>query len=151
VIALVWVNSSRIEQQREYLAMQQELDQLNTPSSLREVLPHMPLLTLKPGSVRSAEQQSELKARPDTAVAELRLLWMQPEDYPNYQAVLRVPGTAQSYTIHNLKAEKEDGKFIRVRLPAHKLIGRSYQIELSGVSNDGTPGPPEVYNFTVSQ
>jgi hypothetical protein len=149
VIALVWVNSRRTEQ-REYLAMQQELAQLNTASSLREVPPQMPVLTLKPGSVRSPEQQSELKARPDVPVAELRLLWMQ-EDYPEYQLALRVPGARQSYVLHNLKAEKEDGKFIRVRLPAHNLAGWTYLIELSGVSADGATGPAEIYDFSISK
>lgn len=149
VIALVWINSRRTEQPPEYLAMQQELVQLNTPSSLREVPPQMPVLTLKPGSLRGAEQQPELKTRPDASVGELRLLWMQKEDYPEYQVVLRVPGAPQSYVIPHLKAEKEDSKFIRLRLPA-QLAGWTYLIELSGVSADGAIGPAEVYEFSIS-
>lgn len=149
VMALVWVNSRRTE--REYLAINQELAQLNTPSSLREVPPGMPLLTLKPGSVRSIEGAAELKRRSDSSVAELRLLWMQKEDYPTYQAVLRWPGIDQSYAIHNLTVENEVGKFIRVRLPFNLLTRGNHQIELSGVSVEGTKSPPEVYSFTVSE
>ena len=150
VLALVWVNSRSTERQREYLVMQQELAQLNTPLSLRDVRPQM-LLTLKPGSFRSVERQSELKIRPDTTVAELRLLWMHKEDYPNYRALLHLPGADQPYTLSDLTAENEDGKFIRLRLPARKLTRGNYEIELSGISADGTPGPTEVYNFTLSE
>jgi hypothetical protein len=148
VVALVWVNNRRTE--REYLAISQELTQLNSPSSLREVPRGMALLTLKPGSVRSIEG-AELKRRSDSSVAELRLIWMQKEDYPTYQGVLRWPGDDQSYVIPNLTVETEVGKFIRVRLPLHLLTRGNHQIELSGVSADGTKSPPEVYSFTVSE
>jgi hypothetical protein len=151
VVALVWVNSRRAERHREYLAMNQELAQLNTPASLREVLPGMARLTLKPGAVRSIETESDLERRSDSSVAELRLLWMQKEDYPSYQAVLRRPGDDRSYTIPNLTVENEDGKFIRVRLPFHLLTRGNHQIELSGVSADGTKSPSEDYSFTVSK
>jgi hypothetical protein len=150
VTTLVWVNN-RNEQHRQYLALQQELVQLNTPSSLRNVPPQMPALTLKPGSVRSLYPQPELKKQPDSPIAELRLLWMQKEDYSTYEAVVRLPGNDQLFTIANLTAEKEDGKFIRVRLPAHMLSRGNLQIELSGVAADGTTTAPEVYSFTVSE
>ena len=151
VVALIWVNSRRTERHREYLAMEQELARLNTPSSVREASPGMSPLTLKPGSVRSVEPESELKRRPDIFVAELHLLWMQKEDYPNYEAVLRRLGDDQSFSIPDLTLENEDGKFIRVRLPAHMLTRGNHQIELSGVSVDGTKSPPEVYSFSVSE
>ena len=150
VVALVWINSRRTERNRQHLAIQQELVQLNTPSSLHEVPPEMSL-TLKPGSVRSAEAESELKRRPDSSVAELRLLWMPKEDYPTYQAILRRPGDDRSYTIPNLTAEGEAGKFIRVQLPAHMLTRGNYQIELSGLSAEGPKSPTEVYSFTVPE
>ena len=161
VVAIVWVNS-RTERNRQYLAIQQELAQLNTPASLREVPPEPSLLTLKPGLVRSVELQPELKIRPNSSVAELRLLWMQKEDYQTYQAVVHRLGDDQPYTIPNLKAERENGKFIRVRLPAHMLTRGNYQIELTGVAAvivagdvpvaaDGTKSPPEIYSFTVSE
>jgi hypothetical protein len=149
VIAVVWLNS-RNERHRQYLAVQQELAGLNTPSSLREV-PSQIVLTLKPGSGRSLDPQSELKIQPDSSVAELRLLLMQKEDYPTYEAVVRRPRDDQPYTIPNLTAATEDGKFIRVRLPAHMLTRGTHQIELSGVAADGAKSPPEVYSLTVSE
>lgn len=150
VVAIVWVNS-RSERHREYLAMDQELARLNTPSSLREVLPGMPLRTLKPGSVRSVEPAPELEKQSGNSIAELRLLWLRKEDYPTYQAVLRRPGDDRLYPIPNLTVENEDGKFIRVRLPLNLLTRGNHQIELTGVSADGTKSSPEIYNFTVSE
>ena len=150
VVALVWVNSRRTEQDREYLALNQALAQLNTPSGLREVPPGMSHLTLKPGSIRSVEAESELKRGPEGSVAELRLLWMQKE-YPTYHAVLRRPGDARSSTLPNLTAGKEEGKIIRIRLPVNMLTRGNHQIELSGVAADGTKSSPEVYSFTVSE
>lgn len=151
VLAIVWVNSRTSERNREYLAMQQELAQLNSPSSLREVPPNMPRLVLKPGSVRSVETESVLTKRADTSVAELRLLWMQGDDYQTYEAVLRRPGDDRPHNIPNLTVDKEEGKVIRVRLPAHRLTRGDYQIEVTGVSADGTRSASEVYRFTVSE
>lgn len=150
VASLVWVNSRTSERHREYLAMNQELAQLNTPSRLREVPPGMSTLTLRPGSVRSPEE-SELSKRTDTPVSELRLLWMQEQHYSTYQATLRRPGNDQSYTFPNFTVDNEDGKMIRVRVPLHLLTRGNHQIELSGISADGTKSWPEVYNFTVSE
>ena len=151
VVAVVWVNSRRTERNRQYLATQQELAQLNTPASLHEVPPGMPHLRLKPGSLRSVEPQPELKIRPEVSVAELRLLWMQKEDYPTYEALVRRSGDEHPYTIPNLKAQMDDGKFIRVRLPAHWLTRGNYDIQLVGLSADGPKNLPETYSFTVSE
>jgi hypothetical protein len=151
VVAVLWVNSRRAERQRQYLAVQQELVDLNSPSRLHEVPPQVSLLTLKPGSVRSVEPEPELKRPPNSSVAELRLLWMQREEYPTYEVVVRWPGDGPSYTIPNLTADKENGKIIRVRLPAHLLVRGNHQIELKGISADGTKSPAEIYSFTVSE
>lgn len=151
VLAIVWVNSRTNERNREYLAMQQELAQLNSPSSLREAPPNMPRLVLKPGSVRSVETESVLTKRADTSVAELRLLWMQRDDYQTYEATLRRPGDDRPHNIPNLTVDKEEGKVIRVRLPTHLLIRGDYQIEVTGVSADRTSSASEVYRFTVSE
>ena len=151
VLAIIWVNNRTNERNREYLALQQELAQLNTPSSLREAPPNMPRLVLKPGSVRSVETESVLTKRADTAVAELRLLWMQRDDYQTYEAALRRPGDDRPYNIPNLTVDKEEGKVIRVRLPIHLLPRGDYQIEVTGVSADGTRSASEVYGFTVSE
>ena len=151
VIALVWVNSRRTERFTEYLAMQHELIRLNSSSSLRDDLPPMMLLMLKPGSLRNGESQSELKRAPNSTVAELRLLWTQTKNYPTYQAVARWSGDDSSYTIPNLTAENEDAKFIRLRLPARLLTHGDHEIELTGVAADGSKSPTERYSFTVSK
>jgi hypothetical protein len=150
VIAVVWVNSSRLERQRQHLAVEQELAQLNTPSSFREV-PAPTQLTLKPGSVRGEDPQSELTLRNDRRFAELRLLWMQPEDYPSYKAVVRRTGTDESYTIPHLQTDNNGGKAIRVRLPSHFLTAGAYEIQLTGLSADNSTSSAESYNFTVSK
>jgi hypothetical protein len=151
VIAVVWMNSRRSDRQRRHFAVEQELVQLNTPSSFYGVPPSTPPLILKPGSVRSVESQSELTVRRDSPFSEVGLLWMPKEDYPTYKAVLRLPGDDQSYTIPNLKAENEGGKVVRVRLPTHMLTRGTYRIELSGVSASGTISTAEIYSFTVSE
>ena len=151
VTAVVWVNSGRSERQRRHSAIEQELAQLNTSSSLREGPPPMSPLILKPGSVRSVEPQPELTISRNSPFAELRLLWMQKEDYPSYTAVVRAPDDDQYYTIPNLQAENEGGKVVRIRLPAHVLTGGTYQIQLSGTSADGSKSPSEIYSFTVSE
>jgi uncharacterized protein YggT (Ycf19 family) len=59
-VAAVWLSSWR-EQQNRYRAIEQELLQLNTPSSLREFPPNMSSLDLSPVTVRSVEQETELE------------------------------------------------------------------------------------------
>jgi anti-sigma factor RsiW len=149
VFALVWVNNRRTERDRQYLAVQQELAQLNTPSSLREVPAQMVHLTLKPTVIRGIDSQPELPSRSNVRIVELRLLWMQSEDYASYQALVRRSGDDQSYTIDNVTIE--GSKVIRIRLPARILIRGNNQIELTGVAADGSKSPPEIYSFTVSE
>jgi len=151
VFALVWVNNRRTERNRQFLAVQQELAQLNTPSSLREVRPAMVPLTLKPTVVRSVESQPELPSRANVDIVELHLLWMQKEDYPSYQAVVRRPGDDQPYTIDNLTIENDSGKVIRLRVLARILTRGNYQVELTGIAADGGKSPPEIYSFFVSE
>lgn len=150
VITLVWVNSRRNDRQRQHYAIEQELAQLNTSSKLREV-PAQLQLTLKPGSVRSDDSQPELTFRDGSPFAELRLLWMQPEAYPSYKAVLRRVGTDESYTIPGLQTDNNGGKAIRVRLPAHLLTAGTYEIQLTGLSADNRTSSSEIYIFTVSE
>jgi len=151
VIALLWVNSGRRERERQHFALEQELAQLNTPARLRETQSSLPPLTLKPGPVRGVESQPELNMRRDSSAAELRLLWLQKEDYQTYTATLRRVDDDQSYTVPALQADNSNGKAIRLRLPAHMLSRGTYQIQLSGISADGRTSPPEVYSFTVSE
>jgi len=150
VFALVWVNNRRTEQDRQYLAVQQELAQLNTPSSLREV-PAQEVLTLKPTVVRGVEPQPELASLTDVRIVELRLLWMQSEFYPRYQAVVRRSGDDRPYTIDNVTTANDGGKVIRIRVSSRILIRGNNQIEITGIAADGSKGPPEIYSFLVSE
>jgi hypothetical protein len=150
VFAAVWLNGRR-QQRNNYLAVEQELARLNTPSSLREVPPQMSPVELSPVILRSPTSQKELTARTDVPVAELMLRWIQKDRYPSYRAVVRRYGNEQSFVIPDLKPENDDSSSIRIRLPQHILTRGLYQIELSGVAADGTSSPAEEYSFTVER
>jgi len=145
VLAVVWLNS-RKEQQR-HLAVEQELAQLNSPASLREV-PAQMILELRPVTVRSLETPPELKTRPEHQLVELRLPWIK-ERYATYRAEVR--GVGESFTIPNLSGENDGEYRIRLRLPTDFLRRGSYQIQLQGIANDGSTGLSEEYHLSVSQ
>jgi hypothetical protein len=106
-------------------------------------------LTLRAGSLRSAEMQSDLVIRPDTQIVELRLLWNQSDSYPTYQGVLNRIGDVQSFNIRDLRPDSE-GKAFRLRLPAHILTIGTYRLQLIGVAADGHLSPLEEFQFSVS-
>jgi hypothetical protein len=147
VLAIVWLNSR--EEQRKHLATEQELAQLNSPASLREVPPQITPFDLRPVSVRSGQPQTELKIPVEIRFIELRLPWIQNERYSMYQAeVLRV-GDREVFTIPNLQAESNGRYTIRLRLPAQMLTRGDYQITLTGLSTDGSAKSSEEYSFVV--
>ena len=148
VVAIFWLNSKTEERNRQ-AALNQELARLNTPSSLREVPSGLVSLTLRPGSVRGVEPQQELVKASDTQTVELRLIWNRQEHYPTYRAVARRVSTNESFTLPTLPAEN-DGSTIRLILPARFLTRGVYQVELTGIAPDGSTGPTEEYQFTVS-
>ena len=147
VVAVVWLNG---REDRRHRAIEQELAQLNTPSSLREALPGTVSADLSPGAVRGAERETEIKKTVDVHVIELRLAWVQTERYSSYQADIKLPGNEKSFTIPNLQAENDRGYFVKVKLSAHLLDRGQYQIRLSGINADGTTGLVEEYLFSVS-
>ena len=147
VLAIVWRNSE--VERREHLAVEKELAQLNSPASLREVLPQMTSLHLRPGTPRSVELATEIKLRADIRVFELRLPWIRPERYSTYRVKIRRINDKAPFTIPNLPPEN-DGNVIRLRLPAHMLNRGQYQIHLSGVTNDGSASTSEEYSFVIS-
>jgi hypothetical protein len=138
VVAAVWYSG-----RAGHSAIEQELAQLNLPSRLREG----PVsLELAPVTVRGADSQAQLNRQlSENEVVELRLLWIQKERYPSYQATIRRVGDNQSYTIPNLQPES-DGKAIRLKLPAHLLGKGTYQINLS--ASDASASAEE-YTFTI--
>jgi anti-sigma factor RsiW len=147
VVAAVWLQSKR--EQRQHLAIEQELARLNSPASLREVPPHMVLFELSPVTLRSVEPQSELESRAGIELVELRLLWIQKDRYATYQAEVSRVGDDRSFMIRNLEAENDQGYAIRIRLRVDMLGRGLYQIQLTGIAADGVQGQKEDYSFTV--
>ena len=148
VLAIVWLNSRT--EQRKHLAIEQELAQLNSPASLREVPPEMTSFDLRPVSVRSVGAQAELKIPAGIRLIELQLPWIQNERYSMYQAVVRRVSDRESFTISNLQAESNGRYTIRLRLPAQILTRGDYQINLIGVAADGSASSSEEYSFVVA-
>ena len=148
VVVVVWLNSR--ERNRHHLAIEQELAQLNTPSSLREVPPQMVSKDLSPAAVRGTERETEIRKSGDVRLVELRLPWVRGERYSSYQIQIGRVGEGESYTIRNLQGE-DDGRYaVRVRIPTHLLNQGQYLIRLSGINADGTSGLLEEYLFTVN-
>lgn len=149
VFAIVWLNG-RIEQ-RKHLAIEQELAQLNSPASLREVPPNTISVDLSPVSVRSAQLQGELNIPGGTGLVELHLPWIQSERYSTYQAEVRRLRDRKLFKIPNLQAQNNGRYTIRLRLPAQMLTTGGYQINLTGIAANGTLSFSEEYSFVVAK
>lgn len=149
IVVAAWLRGVT-EQRNRRLAVEQELAQLNSPSTPGESTSQILSLDLSPVTVRSAEQQPEIKTRAGIRMVELRLPWVQTERYSTYQAKISRLGDNESFTIRNLQAEKDRGNAIRIRLPTHMLRRGQYQIRLSGIAGDGALGLAAEYTFAVS-
>jgi hypothetical protein len=147
-IGVVWL-TQRAKQQNRALALEQEVAGLNSPSSMRVAPPQMPILVLSPISVRGVEKETELAKPTGASLVELRLLWLQKENYPAYRAVLKRVGDDAALTIPDLHGETNGGTKIRLRLPAKVLTRGQYQIRVAGVDAAGVSGPEEEYTFNV--
>jgi len=147
VLAIVWLNN-RLEE-REHLAIEQQLAQLNSPASLQEIPAQMTSLELRPGSVRSVELQTELRIPAGIQVVELHLPWIQSERYSTYEAAVRRTGERETFTIPILPVINEGRYTIRLRLPVERLKAGQYQINLTGISHNGSPNVSEEYSFVV--
>jgi hypothetical protein len=149
-IAIVGVWLNRKIQEREYLAIEQELARLNRRESLSSALPQMVSLTIAPVAVRSGgERQNELVMPSDAKFVELRLISLQEEQYSSYQAVIRRVGGDEPLTIRDLQLEGDGAKEIRVRLPAQVLARGLYRIELGGIVVNSIVDLPQEYVFNV--
>ena len=149
MLGIVWV--SRWMEQRRHSSIEQELAQLNTPSSLGLTPPGMEVKTLTPLTFRGSSSSPELELRNEAPVVELRLLWVRREQYPTYQAAVRRIRDDKTFTIPGLRVEEDDEKKVRLRLSPHILTRGTYQIKLTGLAADGTAGPTEAYQFTVGE
>ncbi|MEN3328171.1 MAG: hypothetical protein V7638_2978 [Acidobacteriota bacterium] len=145
IIFIVATLRNSWEQRNRYLAMQQELVRLNSPSRLGES--SVPAVTLTPGAVRSAEAEKEVIPSTNAKFVELHLVWTQKERFPSYQATIRRFEEDESFTIPNLQLDS--GNVIRLNLSPRYLTCGLYQIEISGVAANGAAGPAEEYTFVV--
>ena len=141
----IWLNTRMIR-----AALEQELVQLNSPASLRELPGEMFSVSLSPVAVRSTEPEIVIK-RPAaaTAIVELHLPWIQKERYSTYHAEIRRVAGDESFAIPNLPAENNGRYEIRLRFPARVLSRGQYQVRLSGIDSAGAGGTSEEYAFTV--
>ena len=114
---------------------------------MRETLPQMYSLELSPVAVRSAQAEAELD-RATNQYVELRLRWIQRQDYPRYRAMIRRFDKDETFAVDNLYTE---GKVIRLRLPVTMVERGLYRVELSGVQANGAVGATVEYTFNVSK
>jgi uncharacterized protein YggT (Ycf19 family) len=147
VLAIVWLNSRT--EQRKHFAIEQELAQLNSPASLREVPPQTISLDLRPVTVRGVESAAQLKIPSEIRRIELHLSSLQSERYSMYRAEVRRVGDRESFTIPNLQAESDGRYTIRLKLPVQMLKKGQYQINLTGIAADGSVSFSEEYMFAV--
>jgi hypothetical protein len=140
VIAAIWLS-----RRAAHSAIEQELAQLNSPSNLREGQVSKELL---PVTVRGTESQNQLNVSPSEKDVVLRLLRIQKERYPGYQATVRRVDDSEAFIVPNLQPEN-DGKAVRLKLPSHFLSRGTYQISLNGIAADGSASSAEEYQFTV--
>jgi hypothetical protein len=150
VVAAVWLTARR-EKEHRFLAIEQELAQLNVPASLREVPPNMKSLDLSPFASRGAEQEVELDKTADTRIVQLRLPWIQKERYSLFRVEVMRIGGDERFTIPGVQAEDERRDRVRIRLPAHLLRRGHYRVRLTGITPDGSAGLTEEYTFAVSE
>ncbi len=149
VVAAMWLIQWNNQKERDTnlrLALERELTELNSISTLSKDHPQMLAVMVPPVSLRSIHPPSEVASRSAYRIIELQLLWTQREEPQSYAAVLRRVGGSEAFTIPNLHAEKNfAGKVVRLRLPAQSLARGHYEIGLSGIPN----GPTEQYDFAV--
>jgi hypothetical protein len=145
VVGAVWLS-----RRMEHSAIEKELAQLNTPANLRKGpvafgLSPVAALVLSPVTVRGGESPAFLNTSAFENEVVLRLLWIQKERYPRYQATIRRVDESQLFTVRNLEPES-DGSAIHLKLPTHVLTRGTYLINLSA---DGSENPSEEYQVTA--
>ena len=147
VIIALW--RSGWSEQRER-ANQQKIARIGDRSQLNEVPPsQVQLLALTPITVRSGDSRNELVKRADIQAVDLRLAWIQADQYSTFRAIVRRTGEATSLTVNDLKREADGA--IRLRLSSRELERGLYQIQLIGLTPDGATGAEEEYRLTVRE
>ncbi len=153
LVTAVWLvqwNNQRMRDNNFRLAIEQQLTDLNAPSSLRENPAQMVSLVLPSVSLRSVNSPARITSPTPYRVLELQLLWPHQTEFQSYLAVLRRVGGTEKSTIANLHAEKNSGSMVvRLRLPAQSLPPGLYQVSLSASASDGTSRLTEEYEFMI--
>jgi hypothetical protein len=149
VITAIWLvqwNNQRMRETNLRSALERELTELNSTSSLSKDQPQMLSVVLPPVSLRSV-RPSEVASRSTYQIIEFQLLWTHKKEFQSYLAVLRRVGGAEEFNIPNLQAEKNSaGRVVRLRLPAEALARGDYKISLSAIPD----GPTEQYDLVVA-
>lgn len=91
-------------------------------------------LKIRPLAMRGEGAQVEVTR--EAGIVELQLTSLQIQQYPQYRARLRRVGDDQSFAIPDLQPRNDDGYFIPVKIPAHRLEPGIYQLELSGATSN---------------
>ncbi len=152
LIFLVQWERGKSNEAKRHAAIERELAELNSTDNSGQPSSHVLSLVLPPVSVRSASTSNEVKLNPDTNFIDLRLIWMQKEEYSSYRAVLHRVGDSEQYTISDLKLQSDkSGRAVIVRIDTQILRRGLYQIDISGIDNHATSGPGEEYTFTVNR
>jgi len=149
LIAGVWLNNAN--KRERHRAIEAELARLNSPSAFLEAPSQTILTTIPPVTLRSAASEHKLKLSSSIRVVEVRLLWIQKENYTRYSAIVGRVDADEAFTVDNLRAQIQGGVAISVRLPAQMLTPGVYQIKLSGIAADNTLSFADEYRFAVSR
>ena len=147
--AVVWLNNR--SQRERHRRIEQELARVNNPSNLSEIPSQRFSITVAPVTVRDVASSHELKLSSEIGVVEVRLLWIEKENYPRYDVLVSRVDAAEAFVVENLQAQKHEGVVISVRLPAQMLTPGIYQIKLSGIAADGSLSTADEYRFIVSR
>lgn len=150
-VLLIQTRRSNTQIAKDHSALEQELAELNTPSSSSLAPAQFLSFALPPVSVRSLQPPAELVLPTQAQVIELWLIWNDAEKFKNNEAVLKKADASEQFTIRNLPVEnKPQGKAARLRIPVHMLTRGVYKVAFGGVSSDGTAPQPVEYTFVVT-
>ena len=145
VFLVVW-RQSKLAQRAEHHQIEQLLAELNS-SGAPEQSSEIAFVPLSPLSLRSARVQNHYVPGDNRLVVELRLLWLQKDRFPTYDAEFRRLRSEEKFTIHGLQISN-DGT-IHLRLPSQILSPGTYEVSLDGITDNQTNKGVEQYTLTV--
>ncbi|HKO63180.1 MAG TPA: hypothetical protein VJV03_18605 [Pyrinomonadaceae bacterium] len=148
VIAAIWLaqwNNQRQSDADLRLALERELNHLNSPSNLTQEQTYVSVV-LPPLTLRSSNQSSQTVSQTAHQIVELQLLLTRKQELQNYRAVLRRVGSADEFILPGLRPAKSSaGSVVKLRVPARSLPRGHYLISLTGSPD----APGEEYDFVI--